>query len=443
MFYVVPRGKPVKGASKPSAGAPTCRSRQVIGRYELPKTATGRGKEKKKMNENRRRVTVSHAVKSPKNGLCLAEHCDRDESIKCGSFDRNRSFLNIYWTHDGSGKPFKEVEKEYYEKEYSEALEAQNGRAEKSGHTERIRTMDEYRKMPQHAPTETLIYLGDVKCEDVGEEVWKDVVSEYIGQMEALYPNYKVLDWALHRDEKGANHVHLRGVFTAHDKDGRKIADRTKALVEMGVERPDPRGKRSRENNEVMTWTEYSRAVLKDIARDNGIEFTEEPQDRSKTGRKHNEYIAEQKKKEAEELTEEVRKLGERKLRQTMLSRKKPTLKDYEAREEEIEELKKENEGLKQAGRKQAEKLKEQQEVIKGQDKRIKEQERKLEVGEKKEKAYTQLITQMGVDKSILDVAMSRYMSGSMNVSFHEYVKDGIRHAQHRERDRENTYRTR
>lgn len=394
------------------------------------------------MNENRRRVTVSHAVKSPKNGLCLAEHCDRDESIKGGSFDRERSYLNIYWTHDGSGKPFKEVEKEYYEKEYREALEAQNGRAEKSGHTERVRTMDEYRKMPQHAPTETLIYLGDVKCEDVGEEVWKDVVNEYVGQMEALYPNYKVLDWALHRDEKGANHVHLRGVFTAHDKDGRKIADRTKALVEMGVERPEPKEKRSRENNEVMTWTEYSRAVLKDIVRERGIEFIEEPQDRSETGRKHNEYIAEQKKKEANELTEEVRKLEERKLRQTMLSRKKPTLKDYEAREKEVEELKKENEGLKQAGRKQAEKLKEQQEVIKGQDKRIKEQERKLEIGEKKEKAYTQLITQMGVDKNVLDASMSRYMSSSMNISFTEYVKDSIRQRQSatREREHEHSY---
>ena len=65
----------------------------------------------------------------------------------------------------------------------------------------------------------------------------------------AEIPNVKFLDLALHMDEGGAPHVHVRKVWVALDKDGEMYVSQRKALEDMRIQRPNPDKKNSRYNN--------------------------------------------------------------------------------------------------------------------------------------------------------------------------------------------------
>ena len=62
---------------------------------------------------------------------------------------------------------FREAELRYYEKRYSEGLEARNERYKKQGHKERCKTIEDLYKNDKTCPTETIFQIGDVdKCAD-------------------------------------------------------------------------------------------------------------------------------------------------------------------------------------------------------------------------------------------------------------------------------------
>ena len=62
---------------------------------------------------------------------------------------------------------FKEAELRYYEKRYSEGLNARNERYKRQGHKERCKTIEDLYKSDKTCPTETIFQIGDVdKCAD-------------------------------------------------------------------------------------------------------------------------------------------------------------------------------------------------------------------------------------------------------------------------------------
>ena len=99
-------------------------------------------------------------------------------------FDRNPEHENFYRTinpvtqkpiklgEDGKlKKSFDEHEKDCYEELFGESLAAQNERYTKSGHAERCKTIDEYRKSARTCPEETIVQLGN-RSSSVSPEMW-------------------------------------------------------------------------------------------------------------------------------------------------------------------------------------------------------------------------------------------------------------------------------
>ena len=88
----------------------------------------------------------------------------------------------------------------------------------------------------------------------LGQEVFlaaMQVIEKMHGETEGFWP----IDAALHRDELGGDHVHVRGVYIALDRDGNAIPRQKAALQHMGYERPNPSAPEGRYNNNKITFT--------------------------------------------------------------------------------------------------------------------------------------------------------------------------------------------
>ena len=64
----------------------------------------------------------------------------------------------------------------------------------------------------------------------------------------------QILNMAIHHDEQGGLHAHIRRVWNTTDKDGNLTLGQNKALEAAGVELPEPDKKVSRYNNRKMTF---------------------------------------------------------------------------------------------------------------------------------------------------------------------------------------------
>lgn len=105
----------------------------------------------------------------------------------------------------------------------------------KSRHKERVVTMDEWRKKAMHAPEEQILQIGRMeKYPEV--EVSLSCFEEYLTWLnkwnEEHGKPFFILNWAMHQDEMGAPHFHLRRVWPCKDKGtGLTTTDQTKALL--------------------------------------------------------------------------------------------------------------------------------------------------------------------------------------------------------------------
>lgn len=229
------------------------------------------------------RVTT-HNGRSGKDGTYCPKHNDRNfDSKNAEHINSEKSSDNIYWHCYKKQYPqmsFEDCEKKIYSKYFTDSLNAQNERHRTARHYERIKTMDEYRKSKLYCPEETILQIGNVD-ETVDYKLLKDIMLEQIIWESKQFKNVKFLNYAVHTDEEGAPHVHVRKVWIAKGKDGYTVSQ-TKALKEMGIERPDLNKDESRYNNRKMTYTQRCRDHFIELCEQKGLTIEKTPKTTSK-----------------------------------------------------------------------------------------------------------------------------------------------------------------
>ena len=167
-----------------------------------------------------------HNGRSGKHGTYNPRHNDRRFDVENSEhIDAERARQNIYWdcyrgftTHEFRENPeqpdfsFEEIERMYYYEYYSDHVEAQNARNEKTRHTERNRTVEDLLKNNKTCPEESIYQIGTLE-ESVPPETLFRIVNEFYEEFERRFGSHiHILDWALHLDE-GTPHIHERHVF--------------------------------------------------------------------------------------------------------------------------------------------------------------------------------------------------------------------------------------
>ena len=164
-----------------------------------------------------------HNGRSGKHGTYNPRHNDRRFDVQNSEhIDAQRAKKNVYWDcYRGFTTPelrenpeqpdfsFEEIERMYYYEHYSDHVDAQNARNEKTRHTERNRTVEDLLKNNKTCPEESIYQIGTME-ESVPPGTLALIVSEFYEEFERRFGSHiHILDWALHLDE-GTPHIHER-----------------------------------------------------------------------------------------------------------------------------------------------------------------------------------------------------------------------------------------
>ena len=267
-----------------------------------------------------------HNGRSGKHGTYNPRHNDRRFDVENSEhIDAERARQNIYWdcyrgftTHEFRENPeqpdfsFEEIERMYYYEHYSDHVEAQNARNEKTRHTERNRTVEDLLKNNKTCPEESIYQIGTLG-ESVSPETLFRIVNEFYEEFERRFGSYiHILDWALHLDE-GTPHIHERHVFDCQNRYGELCPQQEKALEELGIPLPNPDKPKGRHNNRKQTFDAVCRTILFDITRRHGLHLDQEPSYGGREYLEKQDYILmkqkqqmEQQEKKLEELTVKI-----------------------------------------------------------------------------------------------------------------------------------------
>lgn len=255
-----------------------------------------------------------HNARVGKNGVFSPKHPDRNfDTTKADHIDQERICQNWYW-HCMPEHPeltFDEVEAKFYEEHCSAHLDKQNFRYQQQRHTERVRSINEYRTAKQTCPEESILIIG-CKGDSVPPRILKNICVEFVSWEEKTFPGLHVLDLALHVDEQGAPHIHERKVWLYKDKDGFEAVGQNQVLEKSGVPLPHPEQPRSRYNNRKQTYSKWSRQKFLDICQEHGLEIEETPREKSKSGLSQIDYQATQAEARAKEFCSIIKHLQEK-----------------------------------------------------------------------------------------------------------------------------------
>ena len=266
------------------------------------------------------RMTV-HNGRAGKNGVYSPKHNDRQFDISSAEhIDPERMPGNVYWNWTGENITFEDAEKAFYEEHCREYLDAVNRRHREQRHPERVRDMDAYRTARQTCPEETLLMIGN-KDEYLPPKTLRTICERLKDWEENTVSGLKVLDLALHVDEQGAPHIHMRRAWIYRDENNVELISQSKALQAAGIPLPHPDKPAGRHNNRKQSFSAMERQALYEICRGYGLESLLEtkPRERSRSGREFEDYKAEQAEKRAR-AAEMRAKLAEEKTRQAETS---------------------------------------------------------------------------------------------------------------------------
>lgn len=268
------------------------------------------------------RMTV-HNGRAGKSGVYSPKHNDRQFDISSAEhIDPERMPGNVYWNWTGKNISFEDAEKEFYELHCREHLDAVNQRHREQRHPERVRDMDAYRTARQTCPEETLLMIGN-KDEHLPPKTLRAICEDLRNWEENTVSGLKVLDIALHVDEEGAPHIHMRKAWIYRDENNVESIAQSKTLQAAGIPLPHPDKPAGRHNNRKQTFSAMERQALYEICRGYGLESLLEtkPRERSRSGREFEDYKAskaEERAKAAEmraRMAEEKTKQAEESLR--------------------------------------------------------------------------------------------------------------------------------
>ncbi len=216
------------------------------------------------------KVTVSNA-RADKAG----KHNDRNFDLDYAPhIDQGRVKDNRYWTYNGqTDVPFSELEEGFYRDTFSAYIGKQNEKKRAYGNANRSITAERYHKMKNSRPEDVVLEIGNMLEHAPGEELYECAMAYVEAFNKAFGERCRILDLALHMDEE-APHVHIRRVWIAEDEQGDAYVCQTKALEQMGIERPDTSRPEDRKNNAKVTFTDMDREMFRQacIARGHDID---------------------------------------------------------------------------------------------------------------------------------------------------------------------------
>lgn len=350
------------------------------------------------------RMTV-HNGRAGKNGVYSPKHNDRQFDISSAEhIDPERMPGNVYWNWTGKNISFEDAEKEFYELHCREHLDAVNQRHREQRHTERVRDMDAYRTARQTCPEETLLMIGN-KNEYLPPRTLRAICEKLKDWEENTVSGLRVLDMALHVDEEGAPHIHMRRAWIYRDENGIESIAQSKTLQAAGIPLPHPDKPAGRHNNRKQSFSAMERQALYEICRGYGIESLLEmqPREKSKSGREFEDYKAEQAEKRARAAEMRAR-AAEEKTRQaeTSLDKIKGATKHARKRTQRAQEQAQEQEGKNRS-------LKATESQIRGNMEREQRTARQLaEMNKKARKQLQRTQKQLEALKGYLDKAEQR-----------------------------------
>lgn len=294
------------------------------------------------------RMTI-HNGRAGKNGTYSPKHNDRQFDISSAEhIDPERMPGNVYWNWTGrKDVSFEDCERAFYEEHCRAHLDAVNQRHREQRHPERVRDMDAYRTARQTCPEETLLMIGN-KNEYLPPRTLRAICEKLKDWEENTVSGLRVLDMALHVDEEGAPHIHMRRAWIYRDENGIESIAQSKALQAAGIPLPHPDKAAGRHNNRKQSFSAMERQALYEICRGYGIESLLEmqPRERSRSGREMEDYKAEQAEKRAK-AAEMRAKMAEEKTRQaeTSLDKIKRAKTHAQKRTQQAQERAREQEG--------------------------------------------------------------------------------------------------
>lgn len=241
------------------------------------------------------RMTI-HNGRAGKDGAYNPRHNDRQFDISHAEhIDPERMPGNVYWNWtEKKDISFEDAERLFYEQHCRTHLDAKNARYVAQRHPERVRTMDEYRQNPRTCPEETLLMIGN-KDEYIPPKTLRAICKD-LRSWEEQIPGLRVLDMALHVDEQGAPHIHMRKAWIYRDENDVELISQGKVLEKAGIPLPHPDRPQGRNNNRKQVFSQQERQALYEICRGYGLESLLEmqPRERSKSGQALTEYQARQ-----------------------------------------------------------------------------------------------------------------------------------------------------
>lgn len=294
------------------------------------------------------RMTI-HNGRAGKNGTYSPKHNDRNFDISSAEhIDPERMPGNVYWNWTGKKDiSFEDCEKAFYEEHCRAHLDAVNRRHREQRHPERVRDMDAYRTARQTCPEETLFMIGN-RDEYLPPKTLRAICEKLKDWEESTVSGLRVLDMALHVDEEGAPHIHMRRAWIYRDENGIESIAQSKTLQAAGIPLPHPDKPQGRHNNRKQVFSAMERQALYEICRGYGLESLLEtkPRERSRSGREFEDYKAEQAEKRARAAKMRAR-AAEEKTRQaeTSLDKIKGATKHARKRTQRAQEQAQEQEG--------------------------------------------------------------------------------------------------
>lgn len=294
------------------------------------------------------RMTI-HNGRAGKNGTYSPKHNDRNFDISSAEhIDPERMPGNVYWNWTGKKDiSFEDCEKAFYEEHCRAHLDAVNRRHREQRHPERVRDMDAYRTARQTCPEETLFMIGN-RDEYLPPKTLRAICEKLKDWEQSTVSGLRVLDMALHVDEEGAPHIHMRRAWIYRDENGIESIAQSKTLQAAGIPLPHPDKPQGRHNNRKQVFSAMERQALYEICRGYGLESLLEtkPRERSRSGREFEDYKAEQAEKRARAAEMRAR-AAEEKTRQaeTSLDKIKGATKHARKRTQRAQEQAQEQEG--------------------------------------------------------------------------------------------------
>lgn len=209
------------------------------------------------------------------------KHNDRNfDTDKADNIDAERIKDNVYLNCYGDNSlTFEEAELKFYNEKFGKMLEKINENYIKNRHPERVKTMDEWKRVRQNAPEESILQIGKTE-EHVSRQELIACYNDYnkwLQEWNKQHGNpFTTLNTALHCDE-AVDHIQSRRVWHYLDENNELRIGQEKALKAAGVELPDPEKPESRRNNRKVTFDKMCRERWLDICHEHGIEVEREP----------------------------------------------------------------------------------------------------------------------------------------------------------------------